>query len=70
MKTLKLALLIAASLLLTSCSSSEIPGEAPAAGGALPSGGMEQTYGKGGGRNNFAVTLPQHTQQDVAVLTE
>ncbi|MBL0645502.1 MULTISPECIES: hypothetical protein [Aeromonas] len=70
MKTLKLALLIAASLLLTSCSSSVIPGEAPAAGGALPSGGMEPAYGKGGGRNNFAATMPQHGQQDISVLTE
>lgn len=70
MKTLKLALLIAAPLLLASCSSSEFPGEAPAAGGTPPSGGMEHPYGKGGGRNNFAATLPQNTQQDMAVLTE
>lgn len=70
MKTLKLALLIAAPLWLASCSSSEFPGEAPAAGGTPPSGGMEHPYGKGGGRNNFATTLPQNTQQDMAVLTE
>ncbi|MCV3288735.1 hypothetical protein D3C76_1107630 [compost metagenome] len=70
MKTLKLALLIAASLLLTSCSSSVIPGEAPAAGGALPSGGMEPAYGKGGGRNNFAATMSQNDQQEMYVLTD
>ena len=70
MKTLKLALLIAASLLLTSCSSSVIPGEAPAAGGALPSGGMEPAYGKGGGRNNFAAPMSQNDQQEMSVLTD
>ncbi|MNJ51286.1 hypothetical protein D3C77_465860 [compost metagenome] len=72
MKTLKLALLIAASLLLASCSSSDsvFPGEAPAAGGVPPSGGMEPAYGKGGGRNNFAATLPQDAQQEMSVLTD
>ena len=70
MKMLKLVLLIAASLLLTSCSSSVIPGEAPAAGGALPSGGMEPAYGKGGGRNSFAATMSQNDQQEMSVLTD
>lgn len=70
MKTLKLALLIAAPLLLASCSSSDvIPGEPPAAGGEPPSAG-DHPYGKGGGRNNFAATLPQHHPQDMDALTD
>jgi hypothetical protein len=31
---------------------------------------MEPAYGKGGGRNNFAATLPQDAQQEMSVLTD
>lgn len=68
MKTLKLALLIATSLLIVACSSSPIPDEPTSSGGAA-SGDMMSPYGKGGGRNNFAAITPQVDQRDTVVLT-
>lgn len=68
MKTLKLALLIAAPLFLAACSTSPFPDEPTSSGGAA-SGDMMSPYGKGGGRNNFAVITPQVDQREVVVVT-
>ena len=68
MKTLKLALLIAAPLFLAACSSSPSPDDPTSSGGASWEE-MRSPYGKGGGRNYFVAITPQVDQREVVVVT-